>query len=66
MVLILLVPAFCRGRVTGAYSHPLHCWQFITCGALYGGDMEHTCYSGRRFDLFGPECKKDHTCVFGE
>ena len=51
---------------TGVYSHPLHCWQYVTCGAPYGGDKELTCYSGRRFVPLTFECLPDKTCIYGK
>ena len=59
------ISVFCRGRRSGVYPHPLHCWQYVTCGAPYGGDKELTCYSGRRFVPLTFECLPDKTCIYG-
>ena len=64
--IVLFIPAFCNGRAPGAYPHPLHCWQFVACGFIFGGDSEMTCYAGRSFTTDGyPQCKLDDSCIWG-
>ena len=62
---VTTVAASCTVREAGIYAHPLHCWQFVTCGKSFGGSHEMSCYSGRRFVATTSTCMKDRTCIFG-